>query len=247
MDDYQFELLRIKAAVCSSKDSWPSPDVQVSIMGDKPTITGGTLYWSSLHACVDDARTRVTEAFAKMSAVDEDKTLSPAGKELKRKEIAEAAIASFEKSKSLVAARASVEHQMARWDEQSGLAIKPPATIAESVQLSEIRAYVSAMSDNRVHFIAKHAHDPRVVSAVLGAPAFLSGLTDADIGIVKAQVAERVAPEIAAARAETAKALQETETGWRAAIRQISNRGGLGRPHDGAEKSLRAAATAGAA
>ena len=41
MDDYQFELLRIKAAVCPSKDRWPSPDVKVSIMGDKPTISGG--------------------------------------------------------------------------------------------------------------------------------------------------------------------------------------------------------------
>ena len=48
-------------------------------------------------------------------------------------------------------------------------------------------------------------------------------------------------PEIAEAKAETAKALQETEAGWRAAIRQISDRGGLGRPHDGMVRAATAA------
>ena len=90
-------------------------------------------------------------------------------------------------------------------------------------------------------FVAKHAGDPRVVAAVLGAPAFLSGLTDADINIVKTQVAKRVAPEIAECKAETMRALQDAETGWRAAIRQISERGGLGRPHDGFARAAIAA------
>jgi hypothetical protein len=59
MDDYQFELLRIKAAVCPSKDNWPSPDVRVSIMGDKPTISGGMLHWSALHAAAIASRRRL--------------------------------------------------------------------------------------------------------------------------------------------------------------------------------------------
>jgi hypothetical protein len=60
MDDYQFEILKIKAAVCPAKDDWPADDTQVSILGDKPTIKGSALYWSALHSCVDDARERVT-------------------------------------------------------------------------------------------------------------------------------------------------------------------------------------------
>ena len=241
MDDYQFELLQIKAAVCPSKDSWPSPDVQVSIMGDRPTIKGGALHWSALHACVDDARDRVTKAFAKMAAIDGDKNLSAAGKESKKKGIAEAAITDLEKSKSLSAARKSVEHQITKWDDEIGLTPQIPASIGESVQLSEIRSYISVMKGNRVDFVAKHASDPRVVAAVLGAPAFLSGLIDADINIVRSQVAKRVAPEIAVAKDATLKALLETEAGWRTAIRQISDRGGLGRPHDGMERAATAA------
>jgi hypothetical protein len=79
------------------------------------------------------------------------------------------------------------------------------------------------------------------VAAVLGAPAFLSGLTDADVGTVRDLVQKRVSPETASAKAATLKALQETEAGWRNAIAQISSRGGLKKAHNGTEKSASAA------
>ena len=59
-----------------------------------------------------------------MAAVDDDKNLSAAGKERKKKEIAEAAITDFAKSKTLSAARESVEHQITKWDEEIGLTPK---------------------------------------------------------------------------------------------------------------------------
>jgi hypothetical protein len=71
------------------------------------------------------------------------------------------------------------------------------------------------------------AHATEVAAAVLTAPPFLTGLTPAEIRIVKQCVAARTNPEIAAAKQATTKALSETEAGWRAAVRQISARGGL--------------------
>jgi hypothetical protein len=127
-----------------------------------------------------------------------------------------------------------------QWDKDSGIEVTPPSTIGDSVQLSEIRTYLSAMDTNRVGFIAQHATDPRVVQAVLGAPPFLSGLTDAEVGIVKAQVQKRVAPELAAAKAETLAALAQAEGGWRNAIAQINERGGLKKTHNGAAREVRA-------
>jgi hypothetical protein len=62
---------------------------------------------------------------------------------------------------------------------------------------------------------------------VLTAPSFLSGLTAAELGVVKQVVETRVNPGVAAAKQATTKALSETEAGWRAAVRQISARGGL--------------------
>ena len=240
MDDYQFELLRIKAAVCPAKDGWPSPDVQVSILGDKPTIKGGALHWSALHAAVDDARERVTKAFAKMAAIDDDKSLSSAGKDLKKKEIADAAIAGFEKAKTLSSARDSVEHQISKWDKQLGLTLEQPATIGDAMIQAEIRSHLASLkAGDRMAFIDTHATE--VAAAVLAAPSFLSGLTPAELGVVKQRIEASVNPEIAQAKAETAKALAHAEQGWRAAMRQISDRGGLGRPHD---RMVRAATAA---
>ena len=235
MDDHQFELLRIKAAVCPSKDAWPSPDLQVSIMGDKPKITGGALHWNSLHACVDDARTKVTEAFAKMSATDEDKNLSPAGKDLKKKEIAEAAIASFEKAKSLAAARDSVERQVAKWDKQLGLTPEQPVKVGAAMIYAEMRSHLASLkAGDRMAFIDSHATE--VAAAVISAPAFLSGLSPTELDVVKQRIEARSNPELAKSKAETTRALADAEAGWRNAVRQISERGGLKKGHNGAEE-----------
>jgi len=40
MQDHDFEVLKVKAAICPQKDDWPSGDVQVSIAGPRPTIKG---------------------------------------------------------------------------------------------------------------------------------------------------------------------------------------------------------------
>ena len=233
MDDYQFELLRIKAAVCPSKDRWPSPDVQVSIMEDRPTIKGGALHWSALHAAVDDARDRVTKAFAKMAAIEDDRNLSASGRDLKKQEIADAAIAGFEKAKTLAAARESVERQISKWDVQLGLTPEQPATIGDAMIQGEIRSHLASLrSGDRMAFIDSHATE--VAAAVLAAPSFLSGLTHAELGVVKQRIGARANPEIAEAKAETTKALAHAEQGWRAAIRQINDRAGRGKlPHDG--------------
>lgn len=97
------------------RKNWPSGDVNVSIMGDRPTMKG-ELHWSALHDCVSDARTRVLKTFGAMAAIDEDKTLSPTGKADKKREITMEAIADFEKAKTLANARTSVETQVAKWD-----------------------------------------------------------------------------------------------------------------------------------
>jgi hypothetical protein len=99
----------------------------------------------------------------------------------------------------------------------------------------EIRSHLASLrSGDRLAFIDAHASE--VVDAVLSAPAFLSGLTPAELGIVKQRIAARTNPELAAAKAATVTALAETERGCRNAANQIRTRGGLEKPLDGAEK-----------
>ncbi len=74
------------------------------------------------------------------------------------------------------------------------MAIKPPANIAEAVVHSEIRAHLAAMNGSKINFLERHMSDPRVVSAVLGSPPFLSGLTHAEVAVAqKKKMAEFLA------------------------------------------------------
>jgi hypothetical protein len=63
------------------------------------------------------------------------------------------------------------------------------------------------------------AHATEVAAAVLAAPSFLSGLTPAELGVVRQRIEARANPEIAKAKAETLNAMQDAATGWSAAIR----------------------------
>jgi hypothetical protein len=78
------------------------------------------------------------------------------------------------------------------------------------------------------------AHATEVGAAVLSAPAFLSGLSPAEIGVVKQQIEARTNPEVAAARDDALKALAHAEQGWRNAASQIRERGGLQSDSNGA-------------
>jgi hypothetical protein len=158
--------------------------------------------------------------------------LSAAGKTEKKREIPSKAIGALEKSNSLAAARGSVEHQVAKWNKQLGLTPKAPESVGDAMGHAEIRSHLAALkAGERLAFIDAHASE--VAAAVLTAPGFLSGLSPAELGVVRQRIEARADPEVAKAKAETAKALQATEQGWRAAQKQISDRGGLDRPHDG--------------
>jgi hypothetical protein len=117
MDNVEFDLLKIKASVCPSAETWPKPDFsKVSISGDKPHMEVGDPHWCALHDAVSTARSHVLKAFGSMAAIDEDRNLSPTGKAEKKKEIASKALAALEKAPHLSKARSAVEDQVKRWD-----------------------------------------------------------------------------------------------------------------------------------
>jgi len=109
---------------------------------------------------------------------------------------------------------------------------------------AEIRSHLAAMKPvERLAFCDAHATE--VAAAVLSAPSFLSGLTPAELNIVKQRIEARANPAIAEAKSAAVTALAETERGRRNAANQIRARGGVGKiPHDGAEKIARAATAA---
>ena len=234
MLDQDFALIKVKASIAPQAETWPSPDFsKVTITGDVPHVEVGDPHWSALHDAVHEARDRTLKALGAISAIDEDKTLSPTGKLEKKKEIATKAITALKKAQHLGKARSAVENQVASWNKQLGLTPKVPDAAA-AVLHAEIRSHLAAMkAENRVVFINSHLGEGEVVNAVLTAPAFLSGLSPAELGVVRQRVEALAVPEIAAAKAATLTALAETEKGWRNAANQIRQAGGLEMGHDG--------------
>jgi hypothetical protein len=219
MDDKAFTEHGLKLSICPTQARWPEPKV---------------LHWQALHRCADEARDRVAQAWAAISEIDADKDLSSEGKARRRKKVTDETIADFERSKTLISAKDAVERQVAKWEEQTGMTVKPPTNVAEAVVYSEIRAHLAAMKGSKLGFVEQHVSDPRVASAVLGAPPFLSGLSQTEVAMVKNKVEQHVAPGIAEARDATLKAMQQAEHGWERAMAKIGERGSLTKGPDGA-------------
>jgi hypothetical protein len=113
------------------------------------------------------------------------------------------------------------------------LVVKPASNIAEATVHAQIRDWIAAMNEGRMGFLEKNAVDSVVASAILTAPSFLSGLSDAELALVKHKVEQHVSPEIAEARAATLRAMKEAEQGWQKAIAKIGECGGLTKGPDG--------------
>jgi hypothetical protein len=115
---------------------------------------------------------------------------------------------------------------MEQWEKKIGMTLTRAADAHEAGIHAQIRDRLFSMK-NRMRFLEQHASDPTVASAILTAPIFLSGLSDAELRLVQLKIEEHVPAEIIEARAATQKALKEAEQGWARAIDVIAQRAGL--------------------
>ena len=99
MDDKSFEDLKLRMTIVPGQARWPAPEY---------------LHWQRLHAAVDEARERVSQAYAQMDKIDRDAELSRDGKYRQRREAAAQAVADFEASKTLARAREAVKFAVAK-------------------------------------------------------------------------------------------------------------------------------------
>jgi len=76
-------------------------------------------------------------------------------------------------------------------------------------------------------WLDKHGSDSMVASALLTAPACVSGMSDIEISFLRKKVEQHIAPEIVEARDAALKALEQAEQGWQRAQAKIGERGGL--------------------
>jgi hypothetical protein len=93
MNDQEFFELQLRATIVPQQVRWPAPE---------------NLHWQRLHEAVNEARERMSKAYAQMDEIDRDAGLSRDDKHRQRSQAADEAIADFEASKTLMRAREDV-------------------------------------------------------------------------------------------------------------------------------------------
>ena len=106
MNDVELSELRLKATIVPQQARWPAPEY---------------LHWQKLHAVADEARGRVSKAYALMDEIDRNADLSPEGKDRQRRQVAAQAIVDFEASRTLARAHEAVTQVDEQWAAKVGL------------------------------------------------------------------------------------------------------------------------------
>jgi hypothetical protein len=92
-----------------------------------------------------------------------------------------------------------------------------------AILAQEIRQYISDQK-SPIDFAAKSMTDPRVLSAILNAPAFLSGLSDTEWKLVRERARTALHPEQAQMQEWLMKARDELREGVEATKRMLLER-----------------------
>lgn len=218
MEDKAYQDLKLKATLMPEATRWR----------EMPVVD----HWQKLQRVEAEAHDRVARAYAALDAINADGNLSEQGKADACRKLAEKAVADFRKSDTLERARASVSSIQERWSKKVDESIIAPADHGMAVTYAQIRDRVATMDvQSRLAFIDKNIGNATVVSAVLLAPAFVSGLSDVEINVIRQKLARRtLAPEIAEQQDLVAKALVVAERGWPRACSLIEEKAGLRPP-----------------
>ena len=94
---------------------------------------------------------------------------------------------------------------------------------------AQIRAQLHDLKDakERMSVLAKHGSDLTLISAALSAPAYVSGLTSAEISLLRSNLEKHADPAVIKERKFMQGTLAEIERGVRAVRSRIANEGGL--------------------
>ncbi len=218
--------LDLEVSICPRQSRWPNPDVEFSTQDD--TITAKGLHWSHNHDAAYWIREHTAKALADLAAVDADEILSRVGKADKKKRLAAQAKANIEKSKVLAQAKETSGKQLVKWENELKSHLKQATTTHDAAVYSELwnRSY-RMQGAERLAWLNKNASDPTVTSALLTAPAAVTGLKSDEVHFLREQFEKAVLPEAAEDRPLTLQALDDLEVGQRNAFNKICQAAGV--------------------
>lgn len=151
----------------------------------------------------------------RMTMVETDDDLSPKGRAKLRADIANEVLAELDQFQPLSKAKNVVARRISNLKEKMVALPGEPTTQKDLAVAGEIRALLRAKGEDAEQFAFSHRTDPKLVAAILGAPAFLSGMSQDAVERLRAVASQALYPaeveEIAALEAAERVAMQAAE------------------------------------
>jgi hypothetical protein len=188
-----------------------------------PANIAKTVAWDRLRECVDALRGLLFVVNANCLEAEQDQDLSPEGIIRRRSQIGQQALTELADFKPFQVAEKAVANNLAFLEERMVELPKPTTNSVEFLMEQEIRAYLN-QEKSPINVVLKSMSDQRLVSAVLTAPPYLSGLSDTQWNMVRERARAALHPEQAEMQEWLKKALAEVREGMAAAKRILLER-----------------------
>ena len=199
----------IQTCVVATRIRWPE--------------TGTTIAWSRLHDCVDALHGLVNTVDLHCVEAEQNRDFSAAGIMRRRTELGRQALTELAKFKPLQAAEKATADNLDHLEKKMVDLPQPPTNVADVALAQEIRSYV-ARQKSPIDVAVKSMSDPRILSSILNAPAFLSGLSDTEFKVVRERARAALHPEQVQMQQQLTKARDELRAGIAAAKRMLLER-----------------------
>ena len=185
--------------------------------------TGTTIAWSRLHDCVDALQGLVRTVDLHCAEAEQNHDFSAAGITRRRVELGRQALTELANFKPLQAAEKATLDNIEYLEKKMIDLPQPPTNVADVALAQEIRSYISKRK-SPIDVAMKSVSDPRILSAILNAPSFLSGLSDAEFKVVRERARVALHPEQVQMQQQLTKARDELRAGIAAAKRMLLER-----------------------
>lgn len=197
-----------------------------------------TIAWDRLRECVGALRGLVYTANGYCLEAEQDRDLSREGIIRRRTKIGQQALSELQDFKPFQLSEKAVTQDVGQLEERMVELPKPTNNPVDFMLEKEIRSYVSKQKSS-IDFVIKSMSDQRVLSAVLNAPPYLSGLSDIEWNVVRERARAALHPRQSEMQQWLKKALAEVKEGMAAAKRMLLERCELREDDDGQFRGIR--------
>jgi hypothetical protein len=194
---------------------WPPPETAKTIAWDKAREAVELLH--ALMRTVDDGCLQA----------EQNADLSPEGVARRRQALGRQALSELETWPPLRAAERAITENIDYLEKKITDLPQPPTAVADVMLAQEIRQHIRRQK-SRIDVVMRSIPDPRMLGAVLTAPAVLSGLSDAEWNVVRERARTALHPQQAEMQQQLAKSLDDLRAGLKAASRMVRERCQMG-------------------